>query len=167
MLQRKIKLFSLLAACLLLSLSLLPAQTATPRKPRKFTVPPLSSRIEVVVVRDANGKPIENAAVVFHPVEGDRDHGVMELKTNEEGKAVIDVIPLGDTVRLQVIARGFQTSGEEFKVDKEALHFEVRMKRPGGQYSIYKAPGQTTAKPQEPAAKPADTTPAPATPPTK
>ena len=37
----------------------------------------------------------------------------MELKTNEDGKAIIDVIPIGDTVRLQVIANGFQTYGAE------------------------------------------------------
>ncbi len=108
------------------------------RRGRKFKVPPPSSRIEVTVVRDANGKPIEHAAVIFHPIEGERDKGVMELKTNQEGKAVIDVIPVGDTVRLQIIAKGFQTYGEDFVNDKESLSMEIRMKRPGGQYSIYK-----------------------------
>jgi hypothetical protein len=90
------------------------------------------------VLKADNGKPIVNAAVIFHPVEGDKDKGSMELKTNEDGKALIDVIPVGDTVRLQVIARGFQTYGQDYKVDKEAMSMEVRMKRPGGQYSIYK-----------------------------
>lgn len=135
---------------LLLAVSLISAQSSA-RKPRKLKVPPLSARIEVIVVRDANGKPIENASVIFHPIEGDRDKGGMELKTNEEGKAVIDVIPLGDTVRMQVIARGFLTSGQDFKVDKEALSFEIRMKRPGGQYSIYKNSAETTTTPQTPA----------------
>jgi hypothetical protein len=109
-----------------------------PRRGRKYKVPPPSSRIEVTVVRDVNGKPIEHAAVIFHPVEGDRDKGVMELKSNFDGKAMIDVIPIGDTVRLQVIAKGFQTYGGEFKIDKESMTMEVRMKRPGEQYSIYK-----------------------------
>jgi hypothetical protein len=109
-----------------------------PRRGRKYKIPPPSSRIEVTVVRDFNGKPIEHAAVIFHPVEGDRDKGVMELKSNFDGKAVIDVIPIGDTVRLQVIAKGFQTYGDEFKIDKESMTMEVRMKRPGEQYSIYK-----------------------------
>jgi len=31
------------------------------------------------------------------------------MKTNQEGKAVLDVIPVGDTVRLQVIVEGYQT----------------------------------------------------------
>ncbi|MDR3717291.1 MAG: carboxypeptidase-like regulatory domain-containing protein, partial [Bryobacteraceae bacterium] len=101
------------------------------RRGRKFKAPPPSSRVEVTVVRESNGKPIEHAAVIFHPLEGERDKGVMELKTNQEGKAVIDVIPVGDTVRLQIIAKGFQTYGEDFVNDKESLSLEIKMKRPG------------------------------------
>ena len=61
----------------------------------------------------------------------------LEVKTNEDGKTVIDVIPIGDTVRMQIIASGFQTYGEDYKVDKDQITKEVRMKRPGQQYSIY------------------------------
>lgn len=110
---------------------------------RKYKSPPQSSRIEVTILKADNGKPIENAAVIFHPVEGDRDKGALELKTNEDGKAIIDVIPVGDTVRLQVIAHGFQTYGQDYKVDKAEMSMEVRMKRPGQQYSIYKDKGAT------------------------
>jgi hypothetical protein len=104
---------------------------------RKYKAPPPSSRIEVTVVRDYNGKPIAQAHVIFHPVEGDRDKGSLELKTNEDGKVIIDVIPVGDTVRLQVIADGFQTYGQDFKIDKPEMSMEVRLKRPAPQYSIY------------------------------
>lgn len=92
----------------------------------------------------------------------------MELKTNEDGKAVIDVLPLGHMVRLQVIAKGYQTYGEDYKVDRPSLVIEVKMKRPGAQYSIYEAhdgsPVGGGGKPAEvpPAAK--DATP-PAAPP--
>ena len=41
-------------------------------------------------------------------------------------------------VRLQIIAKGFQTFGEDFKIDKSEMAIEIRMKRPGEQYSIYK-----------------------------
>jgi len=116
---------------------------------------------------------VENAAVVFHPMQGEKDTGNMELKTNEDGKTVIDVLPLGDTVRLQVIARGFQTYGEDYKVDKAEMAIEIRMKRPGEQYSIYKihdaAPvGGKSPAPAKDAApvKPADPAPAPGQPPT-
>jgi hypothetical protein len=135
-----------------------------PRHVRKLTVPPPSARVEITVVKDSNGKPILNAAVIFHPIEGDRDRGGMELKTNEDGKAVIDVLPVGDTVRMQIFARGFQTYGIDYIVDKPEISMEIRMKRPGEQYSIYKKhdgtpeAGKAADKPATPpadAAKPA------------
>lgn len=108
------------------------------RRGRKYKAPAATSRIEVTILRDVNGKPIENAAVIFHPMVGEKDEGNMELKTNEDGKTIIDVLPLGDTVRLQIIARGFQTFGQDYKIDKPEMAIEVRMKRPGQQYSTYK-----------------------------
>jgi hypothetical protein len=87
-------------------------------------------------VKDTNGKPIPNAAVIFHMV-GEEGKGNMELKTNEEGKAVIEVIPIGDSVTLQVIASGFQTFGQDYKIDTDAKEITVRLKRPQGQYSAY------------------------------
>jgi hypothetical protein len=71
-------------------------------------------------------------------MQGEKDEGNMELKTNEDGKTIIDVLPIGDTVRLQIIAKGFQTYGDDYKVDKAEMAIEIRMKRPGEQYSIYK-----------------------------
>jgi hypothetical protein len=129
----------LLAPAALLSSSLLlPAQDASTQHLRKYKAPPLSAHIEVTVVKDFNGKPIEDAHVIFHPIEGDKDKGYLELKTNEDGKAIIDVLPVGDTVRMQIIANGYQTYGQDYKVDKDEMSMEIRMKRPGAQYSIYK-----------------------------
>jgi hypothetical protein len=124
---------------LVLSLHTAGAQQNASNRGRKYKLPPPTARIEVTVVRDVNGKPIENAAVIFHPMQGERDKGNMELKTNEDGKAIIDVLPMGDTVRLQIIAKGFQTYGEDFKIDKTPIAVDIRMKRPGEQYSIYSA----------------------------
>lgn len=114
------------------------AHAQTDRRGRKYKAPPPASRIEVTVLKADNGKPIEHASVIFHPIEGDRDKGGLEIKTNEDGKAMIDVIPIGDTVRLQVIANGFQTYGQDFKVDKDQMTMEVHLNRPVAQYSIYK-----------------------------
>jgi hypothetical protein len=119
------------------------AQQDTTRRGRKYKPPPPTARIEVTILRDFNGKPIENAAVVFHPMAGEKDKGNMELKTNEDGKTVIDVLTIGDTVRLQVIAAGFQTYGEDYKIDKAEIAIEIRLKRPGEQYSIYKSHAAT------------------------
>src|SRR6266567_152504 len=102
------------------------------KRGRKYKSPPPTSRIEVTIVRDSNGKPIENAAVIFHTI---KDPGNMELKTNEDGKTVIDVLPIGETVRLQIIAKGFQTYGQDYEIDKPQMAIDVRMKRPGEQNS--------------------------------
>ncbi len=125
------------------------------RHSRKYVPPPETAHVSVSVIKDANGKAIENAAVIFHMV-GEEGKGNMELKTNEEGKAAIDVIPIGDTVRLQVIASGFQTFGDDFKINSDTREIVVRMKRPGKQYSTYDHPAAAQAG--------ASTAPAPAAP---
>jgi 5-hydroxyisourate hydrolase-like protein (transthyretin family) len=175
---------SVFVAVLGLAASLLTAgaQQDSTKRGRKYKTPPPTAKIEVTILKDVNGKPIENAAVVFHPMQGEKDKGNMELKTNEDGKTVIDVLPIGDTVRLQVIARGFQTYGEDYKVDKAEMAIEIRMKRPGEQYSIYKmhdasavggkspdaAPGKGAAPAATPTpAKPADAGTQPNTPPSQ
>jgi hypothetical protein len=113
---------------------------------RKYKPPPPTSKIEVTVLRDSDSKPIENAAVIFHTVDLEGDKGNMELKTNEDGKSVIDVLPIGATMRLQIVAKGFQTYGEDYKIEKAAMAFDIRMKRPGEQYSIYKDHSQDSKK---------------------
>ena len=112
------------------------AQQKPPNRGRKYKAPPPTARIEVTVVRDVNDRPIENAAVIFHLIGGEK--GNMELKTNEDGKAIIDVLNIGYTVRMQIIAKGFQTFGDDYKIDKANMAIEIRMRRPGEQYSIYK-----------------------------
>jgi hypothetical protein len=122
---------------LLLSAVAVPAMHAQESRGRKYVPPPPTAKITVTVTKETNGKPIENAAVVFHPMKGNKDEGNLELKTNEEGKAVIDVIPIGDIVRLQVIANGFQTFGDDYEIKTDSKEIEVKMKRPARQYSIY------------------------------
>ena len=118
---------------------------------RKYKPPVPAARIEVTVLKDFNGKPIEDAHVIFHPIEGDKDKGYLELKTNEDGRALIDVLPIGSGMRLQIIAKGFQTYGADYKIDQPSLAYEIRMKRPGEQYSIYVPhAGSDAAKPAAP-----------------
>ncbi len=137
--RRKFRHFVAAAGILLLCGLSLSAQD-TKRRGRKYKSPPPTSRIEVTILRDSDSKPLENASVIFHMVG---DTGNMELKTNEDGKAMIDVLPIGSKIRLQVIAKGFQTYGEDFDNDKPELSVGVRLKRPGEQYSIYKDHGQS------------------------
>ena len=125
----------MVALVVMLGISL-SAQDKT-RRGRKYKPPPPTAKIEVTVLRDSDSKPIENAAVIFH-VDMDGDKGNMELKTNEDGKTIIDVLPIGSTMSLQIIAKGYQTYGQEYKIDKADMAFAVKMKRPTEQYSIYK-----------------------------
>ncbi len=127
------------SAAVLLAISSLSAHAQdTQKRGRKYQPPPPTAHVSVAVIKDTNGKPIENAAVVFH-LTGEEGKGNMEMKTNEEGKAVIDVIPIGDTMRLQVVAEGFQTFGQDYKIDTDSKDITVRLKRPQQQYSTYGA----------------------------
>jgi len=122
---------------------------------RKYTPPPPVAHIVVTVTKGANNKPVESAAVVFHAVHNGKDQGNLEVKTNEEGRAVIDVIPIGDAVRLQVIKSGYQTFGEDYTIDGPSKEIAVNLKSPAHQYSIYeKHPDDSAAKPDD-SSKPA------------
>lgn len=132
--RQKNRIFAIAIALLTIGSVGLSAQDSGHRG-RKYKAPPPTSRVEVTVLRDNDSKPIENASVIFQLIG---EKGNMELKTNEDGKSIIDVLPIGSTMRLQIIAKGYQTYGQDYKVDKAQMTFGVRMKRPGEQYSIYK-----------------------------
>lgn len=125
-----------LVAASFLLLSALHAQDQQHRG-RKYKAPPPTCKISVTVVRQDNGKPVEDAAVVFHPIAHGKDQGNMELKTNEDGKAFLNMIPIGDTVRVQVIADGFQTFGNDYELPTDTKDIAVELHKPVRQYSIY------------------------------
>lgn len=134
---------------------------------RKYKAPPETSHIEVLVLKDTNQKPIPNAAVVFHSVKDGKDEGNLEIKTDSEGKAIIDVIPTGSSVDVQVIADGFATFAGSYDVKESSRAIEIRMIRPRAQVSTYvDTRGQAASRPngvQEPTkpATPATTAPKP------
>jgi hypothetical protein len=145
-----------LAALAAVSVAAFAQDSDSTKRGRKYKAPPATSHVEVTVLRATNGKPVENASVIFHPLEDGRNAGNMELKTNDEGKATIDLLTTGSDVRVQIIAPGFQTYGEDYKVDKDDMAIEVKLKRPTAQYSIYKkneGNGSKDAKPDTAAPK--------------
>jgi Carboxypeptidase regulatory-like domain len=97
-----------------------------------------SSDLSFVVTRDYNGKPIKNASVILHPVNGrgKQERGGFELKTDTDGKTSFNGVPYG-TLRVQVLAPGFQTYGEDFNINQAQMTIAVKLKRPSGQYSVY------------------------------
>jgi hypothetical protein len=109
--------------------------------------------LQFLVVKDYNGKPIRNAAVVLHPVtrKGKQAMGGMELKTDNDGKTDFEGIPYGP-LRVQVLAPGFQTFGEDYQIDKPNLQITVKLQRPKKQYSEGNLP---SAKPTDNTSQPA------------
>jgi hypothetical protein len=113
------------------------AQDAPARRGRKYKAPPATSHIEVQVLKKHNGKPIMNAAVVFNPSMDGKDEGNLEVKTDPDGKAIIDVIPTGSTVRVQIIATGYATYAEDYVIDQPTKEITISMIRPQAQVSAY------------------------------
>lgn len=109
-----------------------------------------TSWLNFVVVKDDNGKPVRNAAVIMHPVttNGKQGKGGMELKTNADGKTDFDGIPYGK-LRVQVLAQGFQTYGEDFDVAQPKMQFTIKLKRPQGQFSVYDDHSSSSAPPKQ------------------
>ena len=116
---------------------LMPAVGAAGQRDRRAEEEPTAA-INFLVLKDDNGKPVRNAAVIMHPVNshGKQQRGGMELKTDSEGKSSFDGVPYGK-LRVQVLAQGFQTFGEDYDVNQAKMDLTIKLKRPQGQYSVY------------------------------
>jgi len=97
------------------------------------------SELKFLVVRDSSQKPVPNAAVVLHPVDkdGHQGKGGIELKTDLEGRTSFGGIPFGK-MRVQVIAHGLQTFGQDYDINQPQQEIVIKLKPPQKQYSIYK-----------------------------
>ncbi|HEY6769547.1 MAG TPA: carboxypeptidase-like regulatory domain-containing protein [Candidatus Sulfotelmatobacter sp.] len=109
------------------------------------------------IVKEDSGKPVRNASVIMHPVSthGKQERGGLELKTDPEGKSSFEGIPYGK-LRVQVLAPGFQTYGEDFEVDRPKMELTIKLKRPQGQYSIYDDHSKDPGAPPKQEAPPPD-----------
>jgi hypothetical protein len=115
-----------------------------------------TAALNFLVIRDDGGKPVRNASVILHPVNSrdQQERGGLELKTDLDGKTNSDGIPYGK-LRIQVLASGFQTYGDDFTVDRAKMDFTIKLKRPQGQYSIYgNAAKDPNAQPKQAAPPP-------------
>jgi hypothetical protein len=105
---------------------------------QRDTSPEPTAIMNFLIVKEESGKPVRNAAVIMHPVNshGQQSRGGLELKTDTEGKTSFDGIPYGK-LRVQVLASGFQTFGEDYDVAQAKIDLTIKLKRPQSQYSIY------------------------------
>lgn len=143
---------------------------------RKYKPPPPTAHVVITVEKGFNEKPLMNAAVIFHAVREGKEDANLEVKTDPDGKATIDLLEIGSHVTMQVIARGFATYATEFDLSGDSKEMTVKLERPRSQISGYgdAADKPSTVQPgvQEhvvpkpaPATPPASTTPPVSTPP--
>src|SRR5262249_21424906 len=121
---------SMLVVCLL-ALSAVAQQNSNHKKEK--------ATLNFTVLKEENGKPVKNAEVILHPVGKDgkqKDEG-LELKTHDDGKTGIAGIPYGK-LRIQVIAKGYRTYGQDVVVGEPSLEITIKLQEPKEQFSIYK-----------------------------
>ena len=96
-----------------------------------------------ITVKSQAGRPIDRASVVVRFVQGrsvvklgKKTRTQWELRTNQEGEAVIPTVPQGK-IRIQVIAKGYQTFGEVFDVDEPEKTIDIKLNPPQQQYTSH------------------------------
>ena len=116
------------------------------------------SNVRFTVVKDDNNKPVRNASVVLHPVDknGGQSKGGFQIKTDNEGTVVYEGLPYG-LLRVQVLAPGMKTFGNDYDINKPEMEIEIRLKRPTDQLSVYDKKPAEPATPQS--SPPADNKP--------
>jgi hypothetical protein len=100
-----------------------------------------STRLQVLVTSQS-GKPVEPPSIIVKCLDrsalklGKRECPAYELRTNQEGEVTMPPIPTGK-IRIQVIAKGFQTFGQDYQVDEEEKKVEIKLNPPQQQYSAH------------------------------
>jgi Carboxypeptidase regulatory-like domain len=96
-----------------------------------------------IVVKSQSGKPIDRASVVIRFIEGrsivklgKSIRTTYEMRTNQEGEVKMPEIPQGK-IRIQVIAKGYQTYGEIHEVNEPEKTLELKLNPPQQQYSSH------------------------------
>jgi hypothetical protein len=126
-----------LALCLV-ALAAFGQQKPDPKPQGKPNHKAKTAYVSLLVVRESNGKPVKNAEIVLHPViEGKQKDEGLELKSHEDGTAESAGIPYGK-MRIQVIAQGFRTYGQDYDIDQPNMEITIKLQKPTEQFSIYK-----------------------------
>jgi hypothetical protein len=96
-----------------------------------------------IAVKSPGGRPVENASVIVKFVKGRSKTKLgkkirleWELRSNQEGLVKIPPIPQG-TILVQIIAKEYQTFGQNFDVDEEEKTLEIKLNPPQPQYSAH------------------------------
>ena len=95
-----------------------------------------------IVVTTRSGRPIDRADVIVR--FGGRSlvklgkivRTTWEMRSSQEGVAEIPDMPKGK-IRIQVIAKGYQTFGDTFEVSEDERTIEIKLNPPQKQYSSH------------------------------
>ncbi len=104
---------------------------------RGYKAPPPTATVLVTVEKTANGKPLANASVIFRAVKDESLSANLEMKTDPEGHASIDLLEVGSHITVQVIAGGYATYASDFDLTAEGKQLLVKLQRPRAQVSVY------------------------------
>jgi hypothetical protein len=95
-----------------------------------------------IVITGPNGKPVERADVIVRfggrtiKKLGAKAVTQWEMRSTQLGEADIPEMPKG-SIRVQVIAKGFQTFGETFDVTEDERTIQIALQPPQKQYSAH------------------------------
>ncbi|OFW37631.1 MAG: hypothetical protein A3J28_07460 [Acidobacteria bacterium RIFCSPLOWO2_12_FULL_60_22] len=98
-----------------------------------------TTRLTLQVLRETDKQPVADAHVVLHfKVEKliKDKRASWEAKTNRKGVVVLPDVPLGP-VKVQIIAKGYQTYGNDHELSKPDEELIILLKPPGKQVSGY------------------------------
>ena len=98
-----------------------------------------TTRLTLKVLRETDKQPVADAHVVLHfKVEKllKDKRASWEAKTNRKGVVVLPDVPLG-LAKVQIIARGYQTYGDEHDLNKPEQELTILLKPPQKQVSAY------------------------------
>jgi hypothetical protein len=89
-----------------------------------------TSKVRIEVRAGEQNKPVANASVYIRFEQGRRHKlAEMNLKTNEDGTTKVPGVPRGK-VLVQVIADGWKTFGQWYKLEKEEELIQIKLERP-------------------------------------
>ena len=94
-------------------------------------------------VTSQSGKPVDHASVVVKFIQGrskvkfgKKIRTEYELHSNQDGIAKIPPIPQG-TILVQIIAKDYQTFGDNFDVNEPEKTIDIKLNPPQPQYSAH------------------------------
>ena len=101
-----------------------------------------TTRLQITVT-NLNGKPVDRASVIVRFVKGrsisklgKKQITSWETRTNQDGFTKVPEMPQG-TVLIQVIAKGYQTYGQQFEIVDDDRSIQIKLNPPQPQHSSH------------------------------